>query len=91
MREVICPKGVYKTPHGFRVQLNLEHQHKRRNMPRVDESGNRIVSEKFSRNTKQFEDVSKRVMHAVVMVDCTVAPCVVTSISVVDVSGCVAV
>lgn len=28
-RTIVAPKGIYKTPHGYRVQLNIEHKSKK--------------------------------------------------------------
>ena len=39
------------------MQLKVEHQRKRRGKPTLDENGERVVTEKFSRNTKTFNDV----------------------------------
>lgn len=62
-KTILTPKGIYKTPHGFRVQLNIE--------PIIDESGNQSASAKrgkFSRNAKNFEDVSCGICGAMMIV-----------------------
>lgn len=64
-RTILAPKGIYKTPHGFRVQLNIE--------PIIDESGNQSASAKrgkFSRNAKNFEDAMWVYEVAILISDC---------------------
>lgn len=50
-KQIVAPKGIYRTPHGFRVQLNIE------NMKNITGNSN-VMKGKFSRNSKTFEDVS---------------------------------
>ena len=66
---IVAPKGIYKTPHGYRVQLNIEHTSRNKQKPK--NQGFASVSSttqvnglspsnrgKFSRNAKNFADVS---------------------------------
>jgi hypothetical protein len=64
-RTILAPKGIYKTPHGFRVQLNID--------PIIDESGHQSASAKrgkFSRNAKNFEDAMWVYEVAILISDC---------------------
>jgi hypothetical protein len=49
-RTIVAPKGIYKTPHGYRVQLNIEHKSKK---PKK-RSSSRSVAENAKTETAQF-------------------------------------
>ena len=63
-RNIVAPKGIYKTPHGYRVQLNVDPL----SSAEGDDSHNSRRG-KFSRNSKTFEHVSifKVVMGSVML------------------------
>lgn len=67
-RTVVAPKGIYKTPHGYRVQLNMESgrgvKSKNTDMSSVSQRG------KFSRNTKKFEEAVWLYEIAILISDC---------------------
>ena len=51
---IAAPKGIYKTPHGYRVQLNIERMSRSKNKVTVNPPNSKG---KFSRNSKTFEQV----------------------------------
>ena len=64
-RTVVAPKGIYKTPHGYRVQLNMESVGgvASKLKPLEPHPSNGGISSalvaskgKFSRNTKKFDE-----------------------------------
>ena len=68
-RLIVAPKGIYKTPHGYRVQLNMESTGGMKNASDAQASSqvnsvpntttttnNTVHKSKFSRNTKCFEE-----------------------------------
>jgi hypothetical protein len=71
-RSIVAPKGIYKTPHGYRVQLNMESvgsgaaAKAKQECSDVVSPSSEVVAPttasliaskgKFSRNTKRFEE-----------------------------------
>ena len=60
-KSIVAPKGIYKTPHGYRVQLNIEHTSRNKQKPKNPAAVVAVSPSnkgKFSRNAKSFADVS---------------------------------
>ena len=69
-RTVVAPKGIYKTPHGYRVQLNMESFSGRGKIIEGAPPPQHPQRGKFSRNTKKFEEAVWLYEVAILISDC---------------------